>query len=85
MKEKVIEIMLGWVQHNEPIEATADKLLDLFAVSDWRDFTTPPIAGQEILIVWPSGNYSPERRVLTEEDLKQDWSDMRWIPIPAYR
>jgi hypothetical protein len=33
MKEKVIKIMLGWVENNEPIETTADKLLDLFAVS----------------------------------------------------
>ena len=30
MKEKVIKIMLGWIEHNEPIETTADKLLDLF-------------------------------------------------------
>lgn len=33
MKEKVIKIMLGWIENNEPIETTADKLLDLFAVS----------------------------------------------------
>jgi len=33
MKEEVIKIMLGWIEHNEPIEATADKLLDLFSVS----------------------------------------------------
>ena len=33
MKEKVIKIMLGWVENNEPIETTADKLLDLFVVS----------------------------------------------------
>lgn len=33
MKDKVIKIMLGWIEHNEPIETTADKLLDLFAVS----------------------------------------------------
>jgi hypothetical protein len=33
MKDKVIKIMLGWVEKNEPIETTADKLLDLFAVS----------------------------------------------------
>lgn len=25
--------MLGWIENNEPIETTADKLLDLFAVS----------------------------------------------------
>lgn len=33
MKKKVIKIMLGWIEHNEPIETTADKLLDLFNVS----------------------------------------------------
>ena len=33
MKEKVIKIMLGWVENHEPIETTADKLLDLFVVS----------------------------------------------------
>lgn len=33
MKEKIIKIMLGWIENNEPIETTADKLLDLFAVS----------------------------------------------------
>jgi hypothetical protein len=33
MKEEIIKIMLGWIEHNEPIETTADKLLDLFAVS----------------------------------------------------
>jgi hypothetical protein len=34
MKEKVIKIMLGWVENNEPIETTADKLLALFGVSE---------------------------------------------------
>lgn len=33
MKEKIIKIMLGWIENNEPIETTANKLLDLFAVS----------------------------------------------------
>jgi hypothetical protein len=33
MKEKVIKIMLGWIENNESIETTADKLLDLFGVS----------------------------------------------------
>lgn len=33
MKEEIIKIMLGWIEHNEPIETTADKLLDLFDVS----------------------------------------------------
>ena len=33
MKDKVIKIMLGWIEHNEPIETTADKILDLFGVS----------------------------------------------------
>lgn len=32
MKEKIIKIMLGWVENNEPIETTADKILGLFAV-----------------------------------------------------
>jgi len=32
MKEKVIKIMLGWVENNEPIETTVGKILDLFAV-----------------------------------------------------
>lgn len=34
MKEEVIKIMLGWIEHNEPIETMADKLLNLFNVSD---------------------------------------------------
>lgn len=72
----------------EQIELLTEALhqaLSMSGVSDWRDFSTPPFEGQEILIVWPSGNYPPERRILTEQDLKQDWSDMRWMPIPAYR
>lgn len=30
MKEKIIKILLGWVEHNEPIETTSDRLLYLF-------------------------------------------------------
>ena len=33
MKKEVIKIMLGWVESNELIETTADKLLNLFNVS----------------------------------------------------
>jgi len=33
MKEEIIKIMLGWVERNEPIETTADKLLLLFSIS----------------------------------------------------
>jgi hypothetical protein len=36
MKENVIKIMLGWIENNEPIETTADKLLDLFAINGSR-------------------------------------------------
>lgn len=43
-----------------------------------------PNVDQEIWIVWPSGNYPPEYRKLSEEDLKQDWSGMRWLPVPDY-
>ena len=28
-KDEVIKIMLGWIENNEPIETTADKILDL--------------------------------------------------------
>jgi transposase-like protein len=34
MKTEVIKIMLRWVEYNEPIEIIADKLLDLFNVSN---------------------------------------------------
>jgi hypothetical protein len=30
MKKEIIKIMLGWIENNEPIETTADKLLYLF-------------------------------------------------------
>lgn len=30
MRDKVIKIMLGWIESNESIETTADKLLNLF-------------------------------------------------------
>lgn len=30
-REQVIEIMLEWVSHNEPIESTADKILKLLS------------------------------------------------------
>jgi hypothetical protein len=33
MKEEIIKIMLGWIENNEPIETTSDKILDLFGVS----------------------------------------------------
>jgi len=40
MKDKVIKIMLGWIEHNEPIETTADKLLDLFGVVEQSEQLT---------------------------------------------
>lgn len=43
-----------------------------------------PNPGQEILIVWPSGTIKPEYRVLSKEDLEDNWDDMRWLPIPNY-
>ena len=55
MKEKIIKIMLGWIENNEPIESTADKLLDLFAVINWVAFdfykleTRPPKYGKYLI------------------------------------
>ena len=55
MKEKIIKIMLGWIENNEPIENTADKLLDLFAVINWVAFdfykleTRPPKYGKYLI------------------------------------
>lgn len=57
---------------------------DLEKKLTWRTFDTPPAAGQEIMVVWPSGVFEPEFRKLTEDDLKQDWRGMRWYPVPAY-
>ncbi len=55
-------------------------------MSDWIRFEDQkPEVGQEIFIVWSSGNYRPEYRTLTEEDLKMDWSYMRWMPVPDYK
>jgi hypothetical protein len=61
MKEKIIKIMLGWIEHNEPIETTADKLLDLFAVINWVAFDfykieTRPTAYGKYLICRKDGN-----------------------------
>jgi hypothetical protein len=54
-------------------------------VSGWRAFEDElPKANELIMIVWPSNNYQPEFRILTEDDLKNDWSMMRWCPVPAY-
>jgi hypothetical protein len=54
MKEKIIKIMLGWIENNEPIENTADKLLDLFAVISWvavsDKLPTVEDNGQKVLI-----------------------------------
>lgn len=33
MKDKIKQTMLGWVEHNEPLDTTADKILALFSVS----------------------------------------------------
>lgn len=44
-----------------------------------------PEAGQEVFIVWPSGNIHPEYRVMKEDDLNQDWETMRWMPVPNYQ
>jgi hypothetical protein len=60
MKEKIIKIMLGWIEHNEPIETTADKLLDLFAVInwvafDWNKIETRPTAYGKYLICRKDG------------------------------
>ncbi len=47
--------MLGWIENNEPIENTADKLLDLFAVINWVAFdfykleTRPPKYGKYLI------------------------------------
>ena len=55
MKEKIIKIMLGWIENNESIENTADKLLDLFAVINWVAFdfykleTRPPKYGKYLI------------------------------------
>jgi hypothetical protein len=55
-------------------------------VSGWRAFEDElPKANELILIVWPSGRFEPELRTLTNADLRNDWSDMRWCPVPAYR
>ena len=53
---------------------------------EWIPFEKKrPNIGQEIFIVWPSGNYHPEYRIWNEDMDKADWSHMRWIPIPDYK
>ena len=55
------------------------------SAEDWIRFEDKlPLDGQEILLVWPSGNYHPEYRKVTNEMLKGDYSLLRWIPIPNY-
>ena len=44
-----------------------------------------PSIGQEIWIVWPSGNYRPELRLWDENMKEQIWDDMRWLPVPNYK
>jgi hypothetical protein len=43
-----------------------------------------PEIGQEIWVVWPSGNYPPELRRWNEKSALDDWSHMRWLPVPSY-
>jgi hypothetical protein len=43
-----------------------------------------PLEGQEILLVWPSGNYHPEYRKVNKSMLEGDCSLLRWMPIPKY-
>lgn len=54
--------------------------------TDWIKFEDgKPSIGQEIWIVWPSGNYRPELRLWDENMQKQIWDDMRWLPVPNYK
>lgn len=56
------------------------------ASGEWIRFEDKkPEPGQEIMIVWPSGEYRPEFRKLNEFQLSQDWTEMRWLPIPGYK
>lgn len=43
-----------------------------------------PEVGQEILIAWPSAKFQPEYRIWKEENNSEDWSFMRWFPIPKH-
>jgi hypothetical protein len=68
------------------IDYTHPHVLLQCSVSGWRAFEDElPKANELIMIMWPSDNYQPEFRILTEDDLKYDWSMMRWCPVPAYR
>lgn len=54
-------------------------------ISEWIRFEDKlPLEGQEIMLTWPSGNYHPEYRKVTNEMLKGNCSLLRWIPIPKY-
>lgn len=61
-----------------------DGMID--GITDWVEFSRQkPEAGRQIWIVWPSGNYQPEIRRLSQEELQKDWGDMRWLPVPPYQ
>lgn len=59
---------------------------DCLSMKQWIRFEDrKPEIGQEIFIVWPSGHYPPEYRLWNLTTSKQDWSDMRWLPVPNYK
>lgn len=57
---------------------------ELVKADGWVRFEDKkPDTGKLILVSWPS-DITPEIRRLTEDDLKDDWSDMKWIYIPEW-
>ena len=86
-------ILSDWYRRDDySTDHAIDDIYDQFEsshpsdVSDkWIRFEDKlPLDWQEIMLVWPSGNYHPEYRKVTKDMLKGNCSLLRWIPIPKY-
>ena len=94
LKEIIVcykNIMAGWLECISDLDRLESELSSLKAmegeevISEWIRFEDKlPLEGQEIMLTWPSGNYHPEYRKVTNEMLKGNCSLLRWIPIPKY-
>ena len=66
IKKSVIEIMLGWVEHNESIEITADKLINLFNASN------------RYVITYKDDQFEVELHYETIAESEEDAVDIFW-------
>lgn len=83
--EALMDFQLGEVVS---VYTLLEQAAELYAASKmkWIRFEeSRPVIGQEVWIVWPSGQYEPEWRKWTNQMDVSDWSNMRWLPIPDYK